>query len=370
MTALAAPAGRTLAEQIERAFDYRGFVTVEKKDGSALVGFVYDRGPGFVEMFDESATRRIRIPTSEIAAVELSGEDTAARATAIWERRKGKLESAATSAWGQWEAENGDQRPALIVVALGHELRGVARALHAKPRRDSARGKLGDAGAVAVAIGMGGGAERAVREERPRAVISCGFSGALDPSLRAGQLVLASAVRDEAGELIAADPAILEPARAALRGTGFIEGELLCAMRVLASAGEKRALMKPGRVAVDLESWAVARAAESAGLPWLAVRVILDGLDEELPEFTREGHADYLKPALLHALRGPRAVGELIGLGIKAQAANASLEDALARLAPVIAAMGRGERGGEGAGGPGPGTETLVDAPDVEGEGP
>ncbi len=344
MSARAERVDRQVAEQVERAFDYRGFVTIEKKDGSAQLGFVYDRGDDYVELFDETATQRIRIPLDEVARVELTGEDTAAKAAAIWERRKGKLESAATSAWGAWDEE----KPALVVVALEHELRGVARALHARLRHDSARGRLGDASAVGVAIGMGGGAERAVREEKPRAVVSCGFSGALDPALRAGQLVLGTSVRDEAGELISCDPSLLAKARAALAGLDFVEGELLCATHVVTSVAEKRALVKPGRVAVDLESWAVARAAENAGLPWLAIRVILDPLDEALPAFTREAHADYLKPALLHALRGPRAVSELIGLGLKAQSANTALARGLERLAPVIAAMGR-TAGGSGS---------------------
>ena len=36
-----------------------------RSDGSDVVGFVYDRGPAHVELFDESATRRVRVPLAE-----------------------------------------------------------------------------------------------------------------------------------------------------------------------------------------------------------------------------------------------------------------------------------------------------------------
>src|SRR5581483_7609278 len=46
-----------LAELVDRAFDYRGYVTVRRTDGSELVGFVYDRGASHIELFDGSAAR-------------------------------------------------------------------------------------------------------------------------------------------------------------------------------------------------------------------------------------------------------------------------------------------------------------------------
>jgi hypothetical protein len=69
---------------IEKAFDYRGDVTVTKKDSSQLTGYLFDRRIG--KTLDDSVIRlmlasnidRPAIPYSEIAAIEFTGRDTAA----------------------------------------------------------------------------------------------------------------------------------------------------------------------------------------------------------------------------------------------------------------------------------------------------
>ncbi len=76
----------TFNEIIEKAFDYRGDVTVRLKDGSSLVGFIFNREfkgnsrcpEPFIELMfaDTPATRRV--PCRDIASVEFTGEDTAA----------------------------------------------------------------------------------------------------------------------------------------------------------------------------------------------------------------------------------------------------------------------------------------------------
>src|ERR1700681_587232 len=96
---------------LDRAFDYRGNVTLSQRDGSSLVGFVYDRGPDHVELVDEAARRPIRLAIDQITGVECTGEDSAAKAQQIWERRKGLLEPADTAAWGDWpDPQSRDRR--------------------------------------------------------------------------------------------------------------------------------------------------------------------------------------------------------------------------------------------------------------------
>lgn len=339
---------------IDRAFDYRGYVTLSRRDGGQLVGFVYDRGPEHVELFDEAARSRVRLAVDQITGVEFSGEDSAARAQQIWERRKGALEPADTAAWGEWgEPDHGGRgdprraRPVLILVALPAELRSVAGVLGVRPDRGVARGRLGTADAVAIAVGVGGGAARVVEAERPALVISCGFAGALDPSLGPGDLVLASSVRDEAGESIAASEPVLAMARRVL-GAGdpacLAEGELLCTTEVVATAAAKRALIRPGRLAVDLESAPAAHAARRAGVAWLALRVVLDPLDADLPAFAQAVRSSYLAPALRHALRGPRAAAELAELARRVQTASRSLARALGRFGAVVDGLVDAER--------------------------
>lgn len=328
---------QNLAGLIDEAFEYRGYVTLSRRDGSKLIGFVYDRTPSHVELFDELATNRIKVPLDDIVGIELTGEDTAAKAQQIWERRMGSLDPSDTSRWGDWE-----EHSVLILVALPNELRAVAKVLGAKPRGNLARGRLGDLNATVIAVGMGGGAAHAIEAERPKLVISCGLAGGLDPKLVPGDVVLASSVRDEVGDTLAADERVLRAARAALQADGagkLAEGELLCATEVAATADDKRALAAPGRLAIDLESWAAANAAEKAGIPWLAFRVVIDPVDASLPAFTREAHTSYVVPALRHALRGPSAIKELLQLGQQARTAGHSLERALRRIAPILGGL-------------------------------
>jgi adenosylhomocysteine nucleosidase len=322
-----------LAELVERAFDYRGYVTVRRTDGSELVGFVYDRGAAHIELFDETATHRVRVELAEVADIAFTGEDAARKSQEIWERRKGTLEPRDTPAWGDWQ----DAGPVLLVVGLEIELRSVGHALGASRRGNRLRGRMGGADAVALAIGLRGGARRAVIEERPRLVVSCGFSGALDDAAAPGDLVLGASVRDENGDRIVPPLPLLRAAAAALPGVR--QGELLCTTSVATTAEAKRALARPGALALDMESYPVAHAAAELGVPWLALRAIVDPLASSLPPFTREEHSSYLRPALRYALSGPGAAMELVRLGVWARKAGGALEGALRRLAPVLGAV-------------------------------
>jgi nucleoside phosphorylase len=326
----------SISDLVERAFTYRGYVTIAGRDGGSRIGFVYDRGPTHLEMYDEGATERIRIELDDIADITFTGDDASARAQRAWEKRRGTLESRHTSVWGDLE-----ERSTLLVVALPIEMRGVAAVIGGDPRSEVVRGKLGGMRAVVRAVGLGGGAAQLIATERPRMVISCGLAGALKPQLAPGSLVLASSVRDESGDTIVASETLVRATRQALVDHAPVtEGELLSATRVAATRDEKHALAGPGRVAVDLESWAAARAAARAKIPWLALRVVVDPLESDLPAFARDPHHGYLLPALRHALRGPRAIVDLARLGLRADTAIRALQQALIHLAPTLARIG------------------------------
>ena len=68
---------------IEKAFDYRGDVTITRKDGAEVTGYLFDRRVG--PTLESSVVRlmlatgqRPTIPYSEIAAIGFTGRDTAA----------------------------------------------------------------------------------------------------------------------------------------------------------------------------------------------------------------------------------------------------------------------------------------------------
>jgi hypothetical protein len=74
-------------EALEKAFDYRGDITVTRKDGSKVEGYLYDRRTGaslaesIVRIMPSDRGSRVNIPYSDIAAIAFSGRDTAAGKT-------------------------------------------------------------------------------------------------------------------------------------------------------------------------------------------------------------------------------------------------------------------------------------------------
>lgn len=75
-------------EALEKAFDYRGDVTLTLKNGNVIEGYIYDRRTGTTlqdsnvrVMATKGASGKISIPYSDIAALNFSGRDTAAGKT-------------------------------------------------------------------------------------------------------------------------------------------------------------------------------------------------------------------------------------------------------------------------------------------------
>ncbi|MDH3594730.1 MAG: nucleoside phosphorylase [Rhodospirillales bacterium] len=119
------------------------------------------------------------------------------------------------------------------------------------------------------------------------ALVSFGIAGGLDPALTPGDTVLPEAVVALDGMAVATDAAwrrrVLDLAAAkGLRPTG---GRLVGSDQVVATVAGKRALFETSRaVAVDMESHAVALAAQAAGVPFLVVRAVIDPADRALPK--------------------------------------------------------------------------------------
>jgi len=83
-----------LREALEKAFDYRGDITITRKDGAKLEGYIFDRvtgdtlGSSFVRLLPKDSNQRIKITYSEIAALAFTGRDTAAgKSWEAWVRK-------------------------------------------------------------------------------------------------------------------------------------------------------------------------------------------------------------------------------------------------------------------------------------------
>jgi hypothetical protein len=74
-------------DALEKAFDYRGDITISLKDGSQVQGYLYDRRTGksladsVVRVMPSNGGGRVNIAYSEIAGLVFSGRDTAAGKT-------------------------------------------------------------------------------------------------------------------------------------------------------------------------------------------------------------------------------------------------------------------------------------------------
>jgi hypothetical protein len=74
-------------EALEKAFDYRGDITITRKDGSKVEGYLFDRRSGaglensFVRIIPTSSPTKVNIAYSDIAALAFTGRDTAAGKT-------------------------------------------------------------------------------------------------------------------------------------------------------------------------------------------------------------------------------------------------------------------------------------------------
>ena len=83
----------SLEEVVERAFDYRGDVTVVRRDGTEVIGYLFNRDAEmlerFVQMFDRAGDGPLTIPYSDIRTIRFTGKDTAAgKSYEAWLRRK------------------------------------------------------------------------------------------------------------------------------------------------------------------------------------------------------------------------------------------------------------------------------------------
>ena len=83
-----------LRDALEKAFDYRGDVTITRTDGTRVEGYIFDRRSGptlddsVVRLILQNSAEKISIAYSNIAALAFSGRDTAAgKSWEAWVRK-------------------------------------------------------------------------------------------------------------------------------------------------------------------------------------------------------------------------------------------------------------------------------------------
>lgn len=161
-----------------------------------------------------------------------------------------------------------------VVVALESERRWIPRESPALIERTG----IGHARARTGAL--------ALLDRGAAALVSFGTAGGLDPSLPPGTVVVPPLVVAPDGSEIPSDEAWSGRLLACVRQAVPVSRATLAAARdLIESPEQKRALRAAtGAGAVDMESGGVAAVAAGHGVPWLAVRVILDAADTTVPQ--------------------------------------------------------------------------------------
>jgi hypothetical protein len=79
---------------LEKAFDYRGDVTITRKDGSKIEGYLFDRRTGaslkesVVRLYPKNSNDKVAVSYADVAALAFSGRDTAAgKSWEAWMKR-------------------------------------------------------------------------------------------------------------------------------------------------------------------------------------------------------------------------------------------------------------------------------------------
>ena len=185
-----------------------------------------------------------------------------------------------------------------------------------------------DASIRVLVTGMGKrNSEKAVRtfleHQTPALVLTCGFAGGLDPTLKLGDVLYEADY--ETG-------LIDRLARLKAKQSRF-----LCASHIVVTSGEKRALRSTtGNDAVEMESGCIRMLCHERNIPSATIRVISDTAEEDLPlDFnafmTPDDNISYARLGLA-VLKSPGKIAQLLALQKRTALAAENLAQVLAGL--------------------------------------
>jgi adenosylhomocysteine nucleosidase len=170
-----------------------------------------------------------------------------------------------------------------------------------------------------------------------RGVISFGVAGGLCPSLKSGDVVVATEVMAGDSRWLAGLALSEELITGAGLGRRVVHGGLAGVEEVVVAQAGKAALhLETGAVAVDMESHIAAAYATEAGLPFAALRVVSDPADRALPALAMaaikpNGDID-LRKVLRSVARNPLTLRALVSTGLDFNRALRSLRGCRAFL--------------------------------------
>ena len=228
-----------------------------------------------------------------------------------------------------------------VFAALRWECQPVLRALRrvSRSRVEGITVWRGESGAGDVqVIQTGMGMERATKAAQlitdADVVLSTGCAGALDPTMRPGDIVIATEVVSAVpGHRLPTHPRLrhhIEQVASRRTGRSFV-GPVLCSHSILATADAKhQAAEATGAIAVEMEGAPLAERAAALRVSFASIRSILDTSDTDVTDT-----APFLDPATggvrpfalaVHLAGHPRTFKALLSMQPQMAAARASLE--------------------------------------------
>ena len=217
-----------------------------------------------------------------------------------------------------------------IIVGVPAEARSLAKysIINDEPVRLREGVTLGVSGIGPRRAGL---AARRLLEKGATALLSWGSAGGLSPKLSPGSLILPKIIIASDRSVYHADPPWHQDLCGRLEGqVEFYTGSLAESAAVLRTPEEKAILFQQtGAIGVDMESAAVAAAAQEAGVPFMAVRVVADSTNVTLPNSALSACDEFGRLNFLKLIRGiaarPAELFPLIRLGRDYWAAQRTL---------------------------------------------
>ena len=235
-----------------------------------------------------------------------------------------------------------------IIVALSEELNTLKTLPNALWEPSLQRGKFVFLTDEVLLTYSGAGSENARKaaellvSKGATKLMSWGCAAALSPDLKMGDLVLADSLMDENGDEVSVHPIWHQHAKTVLSSqiTAY-KGALIASNSIVSTAQAKENLhAKTGAIALDMESYAIAKVAQHYAIPFLAIRAIADPASMDLPAAVENALNENGEVAITRIIKSlvlnPKELPHLIQIGQYFQIAKKTLANVAKALPEVI----------------------------------